>query len=150
MAYRQTIHHVIFLPALTLRTCTDAKTASILVSEEQTLLSTDTMLAKPLCVETDALMPFGWNHPQRRPWLVVHPGAAAATPRAIWLQPGGANIFPGVKKSSRLPRPTKSCAPSGSALPSLRNAARPFRTFWITDKAAMGATLHHRKEIHHG
>ena len=83
----------------------NARGAFILGDSEPTLPAMGCVPATLLCRDAGAMLPFSEDHTQRRPWLVVNPGEAPATPRASWLQPSGSTNFPG---TACLPRATKS------------------------------------------
>ena len=60
----------------------NARGAFILGDSELTLPAMGCVPATLLCRDAGAMLPFGEDHTQRRPWLVVNPGEATATPRA--------------------------------------------------------------------
>ena len=81
----------------------NARGAFILGYSELTLPAMRCVPVKLLCRDAGAMLPFGEDRTQWRPWLVVNPGEATAAPRASWLQPSGPTNFPG---AARLPRET--------------------------------------------
>jgi hypothetical protein len=105
------------------------------------------MPAQHLCWDAGAMMTFGWTHP-----------TAALACRESWRGSGCASGFMAATvRRNDFPRPLTSfwaflaqqnrrASRSSTLLRPLRDAARPYLALWITDKAAMGATLIHRKE----
>ena len=75
----------------------------ILGDSEPTLPAMGCVPATLLRGDAGAMLPFGEDRTQRRPWLVVNPGEVPAVPRASGLQPSGPTNFPG---PACLPRAT--------------------------------------------
>ena len=100
---------------------------------------------KPPCGDAELSMsPFGGRFGPRRPCLVVNPGGGTAAPRALWLQPSGANNFPA---AARLPRGTNSFRlPVLHCVATASGAARPSPAGRITTRTRWARTLFNQKE----
>ena len=120
------------MPSRTIHTAIDQARANargaFLGDSEPTLPEMGCVPTQRLCGDAGAMLPSGEDRTQRRPWLVVNPGAAAAAPRASWLQPSGATIFPGHSLRSVPSSRNKIAAPPGPPRCCGRYAVQPART----------------------